>query len=75
MSSIRRPIVLYVLLNVQYNAQLNSQKLTPFTASFSLVAITDKVSSVMGRDDSWPATVPSVVPTGDCSHWSIHYIH
>jgi len=29
----------------------------------------------MGRDDSWPATVPSVVPTGDCSHWSIHYIH
>jgi len=33
------------------------------------------VSSVMGRDDSWPATVPSVVPTADCSHWSIHYIH
>jgi len=29
----------------------------------------------MGRDDSWPATVPSVAPTGDCSHWSIHYIH
>jgi len=29
----------------------------------------------MGRDDSWPATVPSVVPTGDCSHWSIHLIH
>jgi len=27
-----------------------------------------KVSSVMGRDDSWSATVPSVVPTGDCSH-------
>jgi len=26
----------------------------------------------MGRDDSWPATVPSVVPTGDCSQWSIH---
>jgi len=25
--------------------------------------------------DSLPATVPSVVPTGDCSHWSIHYIH
>jgi len=22
---------------------------------------------VMGRDDSWPATAPSVVPTGDCS--------
>jgi len=29
----------------------------------------------MGRDDSWPAMVPSVVPTGDCFHWSIHYIH
>jgi len=29
----------------------------------------------MGRDDSWPATVPSVVPTGDCSHWATHYIH
>jgi len=29
----------------------------------------------MGRDDSWPATVPNVVPTGDCFHWSIHYIH
>jgi len=28
----------------------------------------NKVSSVMGRDDSWPAAVPSVVPTGDCSH-------
>jgi len=28
----------------------------------------DNVSSVMGRDDSWLATVPSVVPTGDCSH-------
>jgi len=27
------------------------------------------------HDDSWPATVPSVVPTGHCSHWSIHYIH
>jgi len=24
-----------------------------------------KVSSVMGHDDSYPATVPSVVPTGD----------
>jgi len=23
--------------------------------------------SVMGRDDSWPSTMPSVVPTGDCS--------
>jgi len=34
-----------------------------------------KVLSVMGRDDSWHATVPSVVPIGDCSHWSIHYIH
>jgi len=29
----------------------------------------------MGRDDSWPATVPSVVPTGDWTQWSIHYIH
>jgi len=29
----------------------------------------------MGRDDSWHAMEPSVVPTGDCSHWSIHYIH
>jgi len=28
------------------------------------VYIWNKVSSVMGRDDSWPATVPSVVPTG-----------
>jgi len=28
----------------------------------------NKVTSVMGRDDSWPATVPSVVPTGDCFH-------
>jgi len=28
----------------------------------------------MGRDDSWPATVHGVVPTGDCSYRSIHYI-
>jgi len=35
----------------------------------------NNASSVMWRDDSWPATVPSVVPTGDCSHWSVHYIH
>jgi len=28
----------------------------------------NKASSVMGCDDRWPATVPSVVPTGDCSH-------
>jgi len=26
----------------------------------------------MGCDNSWPSMVPSVVPTGDCSHWSIH---
>jgi len=35
----------------------------------------NEISSAMGRDDSWPATEPSVVPTGDCSHWYIHYIH
>jgi len=29
----------------------------------------------MGGDDSWSATVPCVVVTGDCSHWSIHYLH
>jgi len=28
----------------------------------------NKVSSVMGRDDSWPASVPGVVPTGECCH-------
>jgi len=33
----------------------------------------NKVSPVMRRDDSWPATVPRVMPTGDCSLWSIHY--
>jgi len=37
--------------------------------------IYNKVSSIMGRDDSSPATVPSVVATGDCSHGSIHYVH
>jgi len=31
----------------------------------------NKVSSVVGHDDSWPATVPSVVPTGHCSR-SLH---
>jgi len=35
----------------------------------------NKVPSVMERDDSWLATVPSVVPTYDCSHRSVHYIH
>jgi len=35
----------------------------------------NKISSDMGCDDSWPATVPSVVPTGDCFHWSICYIY
>jgi len=29
----------------------------------------------MGRGDSLPATVPSVVPTGDCFHRASHYIH
>jgi len=28
----------------------------------------NKVSSEMGRDDSWPATARDVMPTGDCSH-------
>jgi len=27
----------------------------------------------MGRDDSWSATVPSVVPSGDCSHYYYYY--
>jgi len=45
------------------------------TSSISGIHTCNKVSSVMRRDDSWPATVPSVMPTGDCSHWSIHYIH
>jgi len=34
-----------------------------------------KVLSAMGRDDSWLTTVPSVVLTGVCCHWSIYYIH
>jgi len=37
-------------------------------ATTASVTTNNKVSSVVGRDDSWPATVPSVVPTGDCSH-------
>jgi len=32
----------------------------------------NKVSSIMGRDDSWPTTVLIVGPSGDCSPWSIH---
>jgi len=39
------------------------------------LTVANNVSSIMGCDDSWPATMPSVVPTGDCSHWSTHYIH
>jgi len=30
---------------------------------------------ILRRGDSWPTMVPSVVPTGDCSYRSIHYIH
>jgi len=45
-----------------------------FYRVFMLKKENNMVSSIMGRDDSCPATVPSVVPTGDCSHLSIHYI-
>jgi len=48
---------LYVAMEASYFNYKHKSKCT----------VVNKVSSVMGRGDSWPATVPSVVPTGDCS--------
>jgi len=37
--------------------------------TFQQEAPSNKVSSVIGRDDSWPATVPSVVPSYSLCNW------
>jgi len=43
--------------------------LTPITepqmSIYHIHSAFNKVSSIRGRDDSWPASVPSIVPTGD----------
>jgi len=49
----------------------HSQSLAPHLNLYTYIIYFNKLSSIMGCGDSWPTIVPSVVPTGDCSHWSI----